>query len=146
MRNSAAINHFPPTLFSPNRSPIYGKAHFFAQPASRLVTALQLQDQLSVQLEKLHAYAAMKRDEDMRVPAAQALYQRAQTLSVKWNEESAWFQPELLRIPETQLRGWLEGADLKVYQHYFDDLLRTKAHTPPASTARSMRRTCRSGV
>ena len=37
MRNPASINHFPPTLFSPNRSPIYGEAHLFSQPASRLV-------------------------------------------------------------------------------------------------------------
>ena len=36
MRNSPAINHFPPTLFSPNRSPIYGEAHLFSPPASRL--------------------------------------------------------------------------------------------------------------
>ena len=38
MRNNAPINHFPPTLFSPNRSPIYGEARLFSQPASRLVT------------------------------------------------------------------------------------------------------------
>jgi len=30
MRNNAPIKHFPPTPFSPNRSPIYGEAHFFA--------------------------------------------------------------------------------------------------------------------
>jgi hypothetical protein len=38
MRNSLPINDFPPTLFSPNRSPIYGKAHLFSQPAAELVT------------------------------------------------------------------------------------------------------------
>ena len=38
MRNPAPINHFPPTLFSLNRSPIYEDAHLFSQPASRLVT------------------------------------------------------------------------------------------------------------
>src|ERR1035441_9127650 len=38
MRNPTPINHFPPTLFSPNRSPIYEEAHLFSQPASRLVT------------------------------------------------------------------------------------------------------------
>src|ERR1035437_1315608 len=31
MRNPAPINHFPPTLFSPNRSPIYGEAHLFSR-------------------------------------------------------------------------------------------------------------------
>src|ERR1017187_3747311 len=38
MRNTAPINHFPPTLFSPNRSPIYGEAHLFSQPVSSLGT------------------------------------------------------------------------------------------------------------
>jgi len=33
MRNPAPINHFPPTLFSPNRSFIYEEAHFFPQRA-----------------------------------------------------------------------------------------------------------------
>jgi len=98
------------------------------QSAENLLAALQLRDQISIQIEKLYAYATMKRDEDMRISTAQGLYQRAQTVAVAWDEASSWFQPELLRIPEDRLRGWLEGADLKVYQHYFDDLLRTKAH------------------
>jgi len=99
-----------------------------SQSARTLLEALQLRDQVGIQLEKLSAYAKLKRDEDMRVPASQALYQRAQTLAVKWDEESSWFQPELLRIPEDRLRGWLEAGDLKIYRHYFDDLLRTRAH------------------
>jgi len=98
------------------------------ESAGSLLAALKLRDQISVQLEKLYAYAAMKRDEDMRVPDAQARYQIAQTLSVKWDEDGSWFQPELLRIPEDKLRSWLQEPDLKIYQHYFDDLLRTKAH------------------
>jgi len=96
--------------------------------AESLLTALKLRDQINIQLEKLYAYAAMKRDEDMRVPENQARYQLAQTLAVKWDEASSWFHPELLRIPEDELRTWLQEPDLKVYQHYFDDLLRTKAH------------------
>jgi hypothetical protein len=38
MRNPAPINHFPPTLFSPNRSPIYERRNYFSQPAAELVT------------------------------------------------------------------------------------------------------------
>jgi oligoendopeptidase F len=98
------------------------------QSAKSLLAALKLRDEISIELEKLYAFAALKRDEDMRVPDAQARYQIAQTLALKWDEDSSWFQPELLRIPEDQLRGWLQEPDLKVYQHYFDDLLRTKAH------------------
>jgi oligoendopeptidase F len=93
-----------------------------------LLDALKLRDQINIQLEKIGAFASLRRDEDMRVPANQALSQRAETLGVKWGESSSWFQPELLKIPEDKLRDWLKEPDLKVYQHYFDDLLRSKAH------------------
>jgi oligoendopeptidase F len=97
-----------------------------------LIETLKLRDQISVQLEKLVAFASMRRDEDMRQTDAQALFQRAQTLAVQYDEAGAWLQPELLTIPEEKLRAWLKGPELKVYQHYFDDLLRTKAHILPA--------------
>lgn len=93
-----------------------------------LLEALKLRDQINVQLEKLYAYAAMRRDEDMRVSDTQAMYQRAQTLAVRYDEAASWYQPELLRIPEEKLRGWVNEPELKVYTHYIDDLLRTKEH------------------
>src|ERR1051326_4152549 len=98
------------------------------ESAKSLLDAMTLHDQINIQLEKLAVFSSLRRDEDMRVSGNQALYQRAQTLSVKWGESSSWFQPELLKIPEDKLRDWLKQAELKVYQHYFDDLLRTKAH------------------
>src|ERR1039458_7843868 len=36
MRNNAPINHFPPTPFSPHRSPIYGGAHLIRAPVNSL--------------------------------------------------------------------------------------------------------------
>lgn len=93
-----------------------------------LLDALKLRDQINVQLEKVAGFASLRRDEDMRVSGNQALYQRGQTLGVKWGESSSWFQPELLKIPEDKLRGWLREPELQVYAHYFDDLLRSKTH------------------
>ena len=96
--------------------------------AKSLLEALKLRDEINIQLEKVAGFTSLRRDEDMRVSANQGQYQRAQTLGVKWGESSSWFQPELLKIPEDKLRGWLQQADLKIYAHYFDDLLRSKAH------------------
>src|SRR5229473_3545883 len=56
--------------------------------------------EFAVKAGKVAGFASLRRDEDMRVSANQALFQRAQTLSVKWAESSSWFQPELLAIPE----------------------------------------------
>lgn len=96
--------------------------------AKGLLAALQLRDKINTELEKLYAYAMMRRDEDMRESGPQAMYQRAQNLSVKWGESSSWFQPELLKVPESQLRDWIKEPELKVYAHYVDDLLRSKKH------------------
>jgi len=90
--------------------------------------ALTLRDQINVQLEKVGGFASLRRDEDMRVSANQGFFNARKTLGVKWAESSSWFQPELLKIPEGQLRDWLKQPELNVYQHFFDDLLRTKAH------------------
>src|SRR5215467_8337069 len=98
------------------------------ESAQSLLDALKLRDQINIQLEKVAGFASLRRDEDMRVAANQALLQRAQTLGVRWGESSSWFQPELLKIPEDKLRDWLKQPELQVYQHYFDDLLRSKAH------------------
>jgi oligoendopeptidase F len=96
--------------------------------AEALLETLKLRDEINIQLEKLGAYAAMRRDEDMRQSGPQALSQRAQTLAVKYGETASWLQPELLRIPEDELKKWLEEPKLKVYGHYFEDLLRSKSH------------------
>src|SRR5882672_4554771 len=96
--------------------------------AESLLEALKLRDQINIQLEKVAGFASLRRDEDMRVSANQGLFQRAQTLGVKWGESSSWFQPELLKVPEDKLRDWLKQPALQVYQHYIDDLLRSKAH------------------
>jgi len=98
------------------------------ESATSLLDALKLRDEINIQLEKVAGFASLRRDEDMRVTGNQAMFQRAQTLGVRWGESSSWFQPELLKIPEDKLRAWLKQPDLKVYDHFFDDLLRTKAH------------------
>ena len=97
-----------------------GRKGVIGKSAADLLAALKHRDQINIQLEKLSAYAAMRKDEDMRQPGAQAVAQRAQTLAVKYDEAASWFQPELLQIPEARLREWLAQADLKVYAHYFD--------------------------
>jgi oligoendopeptidase F len=96
--------------------------------AAELLATLQLRDKLQVGVEKLHAYATMRHHEDMRQPAPQALEQRARALGVRCAEAGSWFQPELLEIPEDELRGWLERDDLAVYRHFLEELLRTRRH------------------
>src|SRR5882672_10451791 len=107
------------------------------ESAETLLDALKLRDQINIQLEKVGGFASLRRDEDMRVSANQGLFQRAQTLGVKWAESASWFQPELLTIPEDKLRDWLKQPDLRIYQHYFDDCC-----APKRTSSRRAKRNC----
>jgi len=99
------------------------------ESADRLLEFLTLRDEFGVRLEKLSAYAAMLRDQDTREPGPQALAERARNLGVRWGEALAWFEPEVLALPEGQLREWCRShAKLGVYTHYFEDLLRQRKH------------------
>lgn len=93
-----------------------------------LLATLRLRERLQVELEKLHAYASLRHHEDMRLPEPQGFEQRAQTLATHYAEAASWFYPELLAIPESTLRGWLDREELAVYRHAIDDLLRSRPH------------------
>jgi len=70
----------------------------------------------------------MKRDEDNGNPVYQGLADKAQHLGVQVSAALAFEEPELLAIDEPKLREWLELPQLKLYQRFFDELLRQKPH------------------
>ncbi len=86
-------------------------------------------DETVVKFSKVAAYASLLRDQDTREAAPQAMYDRAMTMNVKLDEATAWFQPEVLQMPGNQLLDWCNrSSKLKVYTHYFENLLRQKPH------------------
>ena len=100
-----------------------------AKSPEALLSYLIQQDELVVKFSKLAAYASMLRDQDTRQPEPQAMYDRAMTLNVKLEEATAWFQPEILQLPGSQLLDWCEKTPkLKTYTHYIENLLRQKPH------------------
>ncbi len=94
-----------------------------------LLAFLTLSDQLSVRFSKTAAYASMLRDQDTRQAEPQAMYDRVMTLGVRLGEASAWFQPEILALPDGKLLEWCRSnPKLTTYTHYFKNLLRQKPH------------------
>jgi len=78
---------------------------------------------------RLFAYAGLKADEDARVSRYQGLRQRVRSAGVAVQAATAWVQPELLSIPEEKLQGFLDELPrLKVYQHSYNDLWRSREH------------------
>ncbi len=95
-----------------------------------LLAAFQCQESVSRKLDKLFVYAKMKLDEDNRVNRYQGLRDRAQSLGVSAGEALAFFQPELLAIPEERLEEIVASEPgLDVYRRVLADVRRFKPHT-----------------
>ena len=94
-----------------------------------LLEAMTARDQLWLVAEKVYVYARMKRDEDNRVGATQAMTDKAQTMLARISAQTAFFTPELLEIPEETVKQFMEETEgLKMYAHMFDELFREKEH------------------
>lgn len=104
-----------------------------AEGAEVLLQALTAQDEAGQGLERLFAYAHMRGDEDTRVAEYQAMSGRVGLLASQVEEAWAFLEPELLALPEAEVRSWCAeppsaAAGLAVFRHRLDNLLRQKPH------------------
>ena len=104
-----------------------------ADGAENLLKALKLQDEIGKRLSMMFAFARMRRDEDNTNATYQALTDKAMSIAVRVEGAKAFLVPEILTIPESQLRTYLQtNSDLGLYEFVLDDLIRQKAHVLPA--------------
>jgi len=95
----------------------------------RLLAAMKLSDDIGQLTYKVWYFAGLKYDEDQRDNAINARRQQVQILFAKANQASAWFNPELLKIPLPTVQGWMhDRADLAVYRFAIEDLYRQQEH------------------
>jgi oligoendopeptidase F len=100
-----------------------------AAGADRLLTAMKLSDDIGQLTYKVWYYASLKYDEDQRDNQANARRQQVQILFAKASQASAWFNPELLKIPLATVQQWMAGnAELAVYRFALEDLYRQQEH------------------
>jgi oligoendopeptidase F len=94
-----------------------------------LYDCLALNDSVSIIMGKLYVYANMKLDEDTRSSNFQQLSDRIIGLNTQLDEATSFIQPEILTIPDEKIKSFIQSEKgLGVYQFYFDNLIRTKAH------------------
>ncbi|MDR2737272.1 MAG: oligoendopeptidase F [Gracilibacteraceae bacterium] len=99
-----------------------------ADGADVLLKCLAWAEILDGNLEELYTYARMRRDEDNRVGLYQAMTDRAGSLGVDLGSCMAFFVPELMAMPEERLDELRRDDRLRLYDHYFDNILRRKEH------------------
>lgn len=97
--------------------------------ADSLLTTTEIQLDLMRRIEKLYSYAHMKNDQDTRVAKYQEYQAKGMTIYSEFGQSFAFYEPEFMAITEEQYQAFLaEKPALQRYQHYFDKLLKKKAH------------------
>jgi len=110
-------------------SEVEGLKGTLGSSAAALLKVLQLSDDLGRKSEKLYVYSRMRRDENNANHRYQALFDRAEGLSIQVGSITSYIVPEILTIPESDLRAFMQTSqELAIYQHSIDEILRQKEH------------------
>lgn len=97
--------------------------------AKNIVEFLKLEEEISRKFEKLLIYAFLKNDEDTTKSECQALKTKIQVFSAELGSYVAFFQPEIIELPEGMVEKFInENDDLKLYRFRLEDILSNKPH------------------
>ncbi len=100
-----------------------------AQGPAQLLKTYQAYDDIGKLQYRLYRYPGLQRDVDTRDQAVAARFQRVGAVFAKFDTASAWFTPELLKIPEATVAGWIaQTPALAPYRFPILDAYRRKAH------------------
>ena len=98
--------------------------------ATLLADALDMQSNFDKELSREYVYAAMSSDQDTRVSQYQGMQQEMVQLASVFGTESAFIEPEILKMDNATIEGFLLAEPrLKIYRHYLEDISRRRAHT-----------------
>jgi oligoendopeptidase F len=100
-----------------------------AESGKTFLDCMRMQDSVWIITDRLYVYANLKLDEDNRVSEYQELSDRVANLYTSVRQATSFIEPEITALPEGRLSDLIQQQPgLAVYQHYFDTILRRKAH------------------
>lgn len=100
-----------------------------AESAATFQKALEQFFDFSRKLEKLYTYAHLEHDQDITDEQGSSNFQKITNLYHAFQQESAWLEPEILRIPSLTIHSYLQAKELKLYRFYLEKILRKAPHT-----------------
>ncbi|WP_311370433.1 oligoendopeptidase F [Anaerococcus hydrogenalis] len=100
------------------------------ESADSLYDFLKTDEKLERKFSKLGVYASLKSDEDTRVAKYQEMTKITDNLFASLAQELSFITPEILSEDYKKVKTYIEEKEeLKIYDHYFEDLFRNKDHT-----------------
>ncbi len=124
-----AFNHFVEGSSEGTWPQVQALKGTLGQGSAQLKKALETIFSISRELSKLYTYAHLRNDEDIAKDEAKSAFQRVLSLYHDFNSCIAWFDPELLNLPEAAQKAYLNDHHLKEYKFYLEQVFRLKDHT-----------------
>jgi oligoendopeptidase F len=94
-----------------------------------VLAAYRLYDEIGILQYRVFRYPQLQRDTDTRNQEVGGRLHRVQALFARFGTATAWFNPELLAVPESTMRGWLDATpDLAPYRFPILDAYRQQKH------------------
>lgn len=90
---------------------------------------LDLRFSIERELTKLYTWAHLKHDEDISSEKGKDAFGRITLVFHAFAQEVSWIEPELLSLPETTLKSYVESKELAPYHFLLEKLFRLKPHT-----------------
>jgi oligoendopeptidase F len=94
----------------------------------QLKACFELEDELSLHVERLYVYANMKHHEDTAEAAYQSLSDKSKKISVESGEALSFITPEVLSLSDEKLDAFISDASVAKYRHTLEEMRRQKAH------------------
>ncbi|WP_249864936.1 oligoendopeptidase F [Paenibacillus konkukensis] len=105
-----------------------GAFHGKLKDAASIKQCFELEDTISLHMERLYVYANMKHHEDTAEPTYQALSDKASKLSVETGEALSFISPEILSLSDDALHKLINDPELSFYKRTLEEMLREKQH------------------
>ncbi|MFC6940380.1 oligoendopeptidase F [Salinirubellus sp. GCM10025818] len=103
------------------------------ESAETLGAVLSTRESVMREVANVASYARMRSDEDTTDQQYQAYRARSSSLASEASSASSFVEPELQELTREEIDELVdETPDLDEYEHYFDDVMRTKEHTRSA--------------
>lgn len=99
-----------------------------SESTATMKSALELLFSLDRALSTLYTYAHLRHDEEITNDQYKVAYNKALALGQDFHQEIAWFEPEILAIPDSTMKQFLDSPDLKDYRFYLEKTIRVKPH------------------
>ena len=100
-----------------------------SESAATLRKAIEALDDFERLGEKVYVYAHLRSDENTADNTNRARVDRVEALFASLAETSAWFDPEIMAIPDETMNCFLDAPELALYRRSLQELLREKPHT-----------------